>query len=286
MSAFDVVLSGYGVVEAPTLDDAGRIAFSDVSRGGVYRWRPDGSVETLVPKRKGVGGICLHEDGGYVISGRDITYVKDGRSALLFAPADCPPPGRVDGFNDLCADHKGRILIGPVQLNEAREKVPQNFLRVDAPHKGVVLYENVRGSNGVAVDPERKRIYHAQTHTREIIVSRIEADDSVLVERKFSTERVEGIPDGLRIDAQGCVWVAFYRGGSIARFDPNGELLYEIRPPARLTTSLCFAGPDMMDMYIGTHDNTEKPELEGCLFKTRAPVPGLKVTRASVRPGP
>jgi xylono-1,5-lactonase len=283
---FEVILSGYGVVESPAVDDEGRIAFSDVSRGGVYRMDRQGVVETLVPKRKGVGGLCLHEDGGYIVSGRDISYVKDGVSSVIFAPDDCPPPGPIEGFNDLCADHNGSILIGPVQLNAARDgKAPQNFIRVDAPHSGKVLYPDVRGSNGVAVDPKRRRIYHAETGARMIIVSEIRDDDTVAIVRRFSTEAVEGIPDGLRIDAEGCVWVAFYRGGSVARFDADGKLLTEIRPPSRLTTCVCFAGADMMDLYIGTHDNTDHPELEGCLFLTRAPVPGIAPPRARVAHG-
>jgi sugar lactone lactonase YvrE len=173
-----------------------------------------------------------------------------------------------------------------VQLNAARDgKLPQNFIRVDRPHSGQVLYRDVKGSNGVAVDPERRRIFHAETGARIVIVSEIHDDDSVEIIRRFSTEAVEGIPDGLRIDAEGCVWVAFYRGGSVARFDMEGRLLCQIHPPSRLTTCVCFAGDDMMDLYIGSHDNSDHPELEGCLFKTRAPVPGVSPPRARVLHG-
>jgi sugar lactone lactonase YvrE len=282
MAKCDVVVSGYGVIEAPTLDDGGGIIFSDVSRGGVYRLSPTGQVETVIPKRKGVGGICLHESGGFIVSGRDITYSKNGQTTILCAPADCPPPGPVAGFNDLCADHKGRILIGPTQIGSKNEKLAQNFLRVVAPHDVKVIYADVKGSNGVAVDAERKRIFHVATRAKEIIVSSWDDDDAVRIIHRISTADIEGIPDGLRIDVEGCIWVAFFEGGSVVRFSPAGKKLDVINPPSRMTTSLCFTGSDMKDMYIGTHDNTQHPELEGCLFRTRSPVAGQKPLRVKI----
>ena len=74
--------------------------FSDVHNGGVHRRRPDGTIETVVPKRRGVGGIALHADGGLVISGRNICHVRDGETRVVFAP-DAP------GLNDLFVDAAG-----------------------------------------------------------------------------------------------------------------------------------------------------------------------------------
>ena len=76
---------GYGLIEGPRVDGAGNLYFSDVTNGGVYRRRPGGEVDTVVPKRRGVGGIALHADGGLVISGKNICHVKDGTTRVLFA---------------------------------------------------------------------------------------------------------------------------------------------------------------------------------------------------------
>jgi gluconolactonase len=57
---FEILASGYGLVEGPTEDPSGRIVFSDVLGGGVYRVDDSGAVTTVVPKRRGVGGIALH----------------------------------------------------------------------------------------------------------------------------------------------------------------------------------------------------------------------------------
>ena len=76
---------GYTFLEAPRADGRGGLYFSDVVAGGVYHWAPGGPVETVVPKRRGVGGIALHADGGLVVTGRDVCHVREGRSRCLLA---------------------------------------------------------------------------------------------------------------------------------------------------------------------------------------------------------
>src|SRR5262249_56147896 len=100
---FDTLAYGYGLIEGPRVDGAGNLYFSDVTNGGVYRRRPDGSIDTVVPRRRGVGGIALHADGGLVISGKNICHVTDGTTRILFARDDAP------GFNDLFTDPRRRV---------------------------------------------------------------------------------------------------------------------------------------------------------------------------------
>src|SRR5690606_34757164 len=132
-----------------TLDGLGNIYFSDVSRGGVYRIPiSGGKVETVIAKRKGVGGIAMHADGGIVVSGRDVSHVRNGETRILISGPQCPAPGPVMGFNDLCATPEGHILVGPVQLDDGREKLPQNLIRIDRTGHSEIVYSDVAGSNG------------------------------------------------------------------------------------------------------------------------------------------
>ncbi len=80
----ETLASGYGLLEGPRVDTAGNLFFSDVTNGGVYRRAPDGTISTVVPRRRGVGGIALHADGGVVISGKDVCHVTDGTTRVLF----------------------------------------------------------------------------------------------------------------------------------------------------------------------------------------------------------
>ena len=104
MSEIEMLAYGYGLVEGPRVDGEDNLYFSDVHNGGVHCRRPDGTIETVVPKRRGVGGIALHADGGLVISGRNICHVRDGETRIVFAP-DAP------GLNDLFVDAAGRVHL-------------------------------------------------------------------------------------------------------------------------------------------------------------------------------
>ena len=106
MSDFQTIASGYGLIEGPRVDDNNNLFFSDVIGGGVYRRSPDGEIATVVPKRRGVGGIAIHADGGLVISGRNVCHVRDGQTRVVFEQDD------VGGFNDLFTDKDGRVLVG------------------------------------------------------------------------------------------------------------------------------------------------------------------------------
>jgi len=114
----ETLVFGYGLVEAPRIDGAGNLYFSDAIDGGVYRRAPDGAVSVVVPKRRGVGGLALHADGGLVISGKDVSHVRDGVTRILLTVEGAL------GFNDLTTDAAGHVFVGslrsPALQNENR----------------------------------------------------------------------------------------------------------------------------------------------------------------------
>ena len=146
----ETLASGYGLVEAPTVDEDGNLYFSDVLGGGVYRRAPGGDITTVVPKRRGVGGIVLHADGGIVVSGRDIVHVREGENRRLLAVDG------VLGWNDICADSAGRVYA------RARTSYDKGDLDLVAPHSvgravvtGRPLVERIVAPMGVDL-PVRK----------------------------------------------------------------------------------------------------------------------------------
>lgn len=155
----EVLAWGYGLLEGPRADAHGNLYLSDVPNGGVYGRSRGGSIETVVPKRRGVGGIALHADGGIVVSGRNIAHVVDGRTRVVFVP-DSP------GCNDLFTDPAGRILCGTIRsdpFSTGGERVPGECWRVDAEGMAVPLYGEVSLSNGMGLSPDGAVLYYADT---------------------------------------------------------------------------------------------------------------------------
>ena len=270
---FETLASGYGLIEGPRVDPDGALYFSDVVRGGVYRRAPAGSIATVVPRRRGVGGIALHADGGIVISGRDICHVSDGKTRILFARSDIP------GFNDLCTDAEGRVYTGSMMSNpfstEGERQMGELF-RVESEGRAAPLYGDVSLTNGIGFLPGGRTLVHADTARRQILAHDLEPDGRAVNRRVFATVESPraGGPDGLAVDVEGGVWVAVYGAGAVHRYAPDGTLDRSVAIPAQAITSLCFGGPDARDLYVVTADNRERPDAEGTVFRTRSDIAG------------
>jgi xylono-1,5-lactonase len=273
---FETVASGYGLVEGPTVDDAGDLYFSDVLGGGVYRVDSDGDVATVVPKRRGVGGIALHADGGLVVSGRDLVHVREGATRVLFRIEGLP------GWNDLCTDSSGRVYAGALRFmvfDPQAEPVSGECWRVDAEEQATRLYGGVVHANGIALSPTEDRIYHSDTRAGVVHVHDL-VDGEAINPRRF--EFAAGAPDGMAIDAAECVWVASAAAGCVVRLTPEGSVDRRVEVPAQVVTSLCFGGPDRRELYITTADNTDDPARRGCVLRTRVDVSGAPVHPARI----
>jgi len=268
---------GYGLVEAPRVDGAGNLYFSDVTGGGVYRRSPDGTIETIVPKRRGVGGMVLHAEGGVVVSGKDVSHVRDGATRVLLTVDG------VVGFNDLTTDARGRVYVGSMRSGamEIEGRIPGELWRIDGERSAAEVYRDVDFANGVGFSPDERTIYHSNYSAGVVLAHDFDADGNARRRRVFA-RMPKGNPDGLAVDEAGCVLVALAPGGGVARFRPDGELDTVIEVPSRFVTSLCFGGADRRDLYIVTADNAEDPGRGGTIFRTRSDVPGLIAPLARV----
>jgi D-xylonolactonase len=270
--SFEILASGYGLVEGPNEDPQGRIVFSDVLGGGVYRADSSGAVETLVPKRRGVGGIALHADGGVVCSGRDIVHVRDGVTRTLFSIPGLP------GWNDLCTDAAGRVYAGALRFavfDPNAQPVPGECYRIEKEGDAQLVYGGVLHANGIGFSPDGRTLYHSDTRAGVIFVHDLDRSGQATARRTW--EMTGGQPDGLAVDVNGGVWVASAGGSRVDRYLPNGRVERSLAVPARIVTSVCFAGSDRRDLIVTTADHSAEPDRRGCVLRTRVDVAGAPV---------
>ncbi len=276
----ETLTHGYGLIEGPRVDERNRLYFSDVPNGGVYRRSPDGTIETLIPRRRGVGGIALNAAGGIVCSGRSLICWNEAtrQSRDLFSEWE----GRaLRGLNDLTVDAQGSVFVGSLEFDalSTDKPVPGNLFRVDPPNTVTKLWDGIELTNGMGFSPDAKLLYHCDSTTKAVWAYDVTADRRVKDRRVFA-KLPEGWPDGMAVDAEGGVWVAVVNYGEVVRFKANGTLDRRIKLPALMVTSLCFGGADMMDLYVVTADNTEEASRQGTIFRMRADVAGLAVPKA------
>ena len=70
----------------------------------------------------------------------------------------------------------------------------------------------------------------------------------------------EGGPDGMTVDAEGCVWSARWGGSCLVRYRPDGTEERSIEFPAKKVSSVIFGGPDYADIYVTTAGGDNKAE--------------------------
>jgi gluconolactonase len=280
MATFEILASGFGLIEGPRIDDQNRLCFSDVTNGGVYRRSPNGDIETLIPKRRGVGGIAINENNGIVCSGRNLIYFSEATrtSRELFTEWDGKP---LKGINDIQPDTQGSIYCGTLEFDvfANRKPIPGSLYRVDPDGKVSKLWDGIEVTNGLGFSPDRKLLYHSDSGTRAVWVYDVQSDRSVK-DRRIFAKLPEGIPDGLAVDAEGGVVVAVPEAGELMRFKPDGTLDQRIKVPAKMVTSVTFGGPNLEELYVVTADNTDDKEKKGTIFRMHADIPGLAVPKA------
>ncbi|WP_300608761.1 SMP-30/gluconolactonase/LRE family protein [Trebonia sp.] len=272
-----VLARGFGVLEAPAVADDG-VYFSDVTGGGVYRVGQSGTPpEVVIPKRKGVGGLALHRAGGIVITGRDVRQVGAGDDRVLLESSDvCSPEGTVTSFNDFSVGPDGELYIGTVQTPIGRQRADDELVSsgdlivVRQPGVVNVIATGIGSANGCAYSTSH--LYQVDSANRKVV----RVDHSTGRVDSYSTTAIDGIPDGVALDAESNLWIAFYGGGCLAAFDPQGELLRVVDVPARGVTSVCF-GVSEQTVYATTEDHEDDPRLRGCLLVASIDVLGAAI---------
>jgi len=150
-------------------------------------------------------------------------------------------------------------------------------------HKLKTHKYNVGLSNGLAWTGDQRTMFYSDSVPRVIY-----AYDFDVTTGEISKERTAikfagpddytetGLPDGMSIDMDDKLWVACFRAGKVVRFDPEtGKQLQTIRfPTAQHTTSCCFGGPNLDELYVtcsvnkfGLETTAAESTDAGCIFK-------------------
>jgi D-xylonolactonase len=276
------VATGYGLIEGPVWDPARGLYFSDVPNGGVHLLDRTGKVTLAVPKRRGIGGMALHANGGLIVGGRDIAWVSlaDGMTRTLL-PLDAIPGAT--GFNDLTTDRAGRIYVGSLAFRVfgGEEPRPGHLHVIDLDGTMRTLSDGVMLTNGLGFSPDGRRLYHCDARAGIVRVYDVNADGSVGAWKTFAS-LAPGVPDGLKVASDGSVWVADAHGGRVAVFEPDGKHRQDVAVSLPMVTSVCFGGDDLRDLYIVTGSRGGPHENCGSIFKTRVDVAGLPLPPARV----
>jgi sugar lactone lactonase YvrE len=272
------VPAGAELGERPVWDvAAGSLIWVDILAGHLHRYRPGAGDEVVHIAGVAVGAAGLRAGGGYVLAAADGFRLVGADGTPDGDPLR--PPGMAGDirFNDGACDPAGRFWGGTV----ARDRRPGAgaLYRLDADGGITTMLEDVTESNGLGWSPDGGTFYYIDSGEPR---PRIRAFPCDLAAGTLGPPRdlvqppaEHGTPDGLTVDADGCLWVAFWGGHAVRRYSPGGELLAELPVPVSQPSCPAFGGPDLEDLYVTTawEDMTQAQRaaepLAGHLLHTR-----------------
>jgi D-xylono/L-arabinono-1,4-lactonase len=273
------------VGEGPLWHEAeGRLYWSDIVTGRLFRYDPASGHHEQIFAGEQVGGFTIQEDGSLLLF-MERGKIASWRDGALTTLIEDIPGVRATRFNDVIADPRGRVLCGTMSRHFEGEPGRRDgqLYRLETDLTYTVLLEEIGVSNGMGFTQDQRQLYYTDTSTRDI--SRFDYDaetGSISNKRQFvyvPEEPGQGAPDGMTMDAEGCVWSARWGGSCLVRYAPDGSELQRIQFPALKVSSAIFGGPDLTDLYVTTAGGDQKDvdgAGAGALFRVRPGVRGVR----------
>jgi sugar lactone lactonase YvrE len=262
--------------------DEQRVYWCDIPAGRLFRYDPAMGEHELCYEGVPVGGFTVQADGALLFFMTKGT-VKIWREGELTTVVDEIPDERETRFNDVIADPAGRVFCGTMPT---RDRLGRLY-RLDPDGTLTTVLDGIGCSNGMGFTPDRKRMYYTDSHKREIYLFDYDRATGELDNQRVfvQTPEGEGIPDGMTVDAEGCVWSARWNGGCLVRYTPDGVEERRIAFPALKVSSVIFGGPDYTDMYVttaGGNHKAEEGEGAGALFRLNLGIKGVSEFRSRI----
>jgi D-xylonolactonase len=257
----------------------------DIPAGRLYRLDPSqGTHRLALQADEQISGFTIQADGTLLLFGeRGHVWIWDPASGESRTVIEEIPAERGTRFNDVIADPEGRVFAGTMPDGERSG----HLYRLDPDGTLTLVLENAGVSNGMGFTPALDAMYHTNSSAGTITRYPYDRATGVLGEGRVIVDVPgdQGVPDGMAVDARGDIWSARWDGGALYHYTPDGDLLGEIRFPARKVSSVTFAGPDWTDVYVtcaGGPDKATEGEGAGALFRAHVGVAGRSPFRSRI----
>jgi sugar lactone lactonase YvrE len=238
---------------------------------------------------KHIGGIVINDDGAIICSGTaGLTWLQPttGESGILLGSVDGQP---LSGVNDMYPDGQGGMYFGTFNhAGEYGKPPPLTALYRLASDGGVkLLREGLKFSNGIGLSPDGRRLFHNESLLGTFVYD-VREEGSLDNRAVFSAKED---CDGLAVDSEGGVWIAYFASGELIRYRADGSVDRHFPVPHKVVTSVCFGGSDNRDLYVTTAGNEGldaymkgiNPPREASVYHLRVDVAGLPVPRTRFR---
>lgn len=270
------IASGLAFPEGPIALDDGSLILVEIQRGTLSRVTPDGGIEVIAQLGGGPNGAAMGPDGAiYVCNNGGFRWEdRDGRLYPAGTPDDYSggriervdlATGKVDvlyrecdglplnGPNDIVFDTAGGMWFTDLGKSYDTYKDQGSVCYAKPDGSGISRQITHRETpNGIALSPDEKTLYFAETITGRVWAYPIERAGQIAAGGGALLVGLPGFQlfDSMAVDAEGHVCVATIVNGGITRISPDGSHVEHIPTDDPLTTNICFGGENLSTAYI------------------------------------
>ena len=255
---------------------------SDVKMDKIYKWteeeglavyiEPSGFTGTTTDSReRGSNGLVLNSNGELVMCQHGNRQIAKMNSSLdapvsdFVTLVDNYEDKKFNSPNDLIYDSKGNLYFTdpPYGLSEAMMDDPkkeldfQGIFKYTSDGKLILMSSEVSRPNGLALSPNEKKLYVANTDEHEAQWLSFDVMTDTLINKVVIHDATSligkevGFPDGVKVDRAGNIFTA--GPGGIWVFSDNFDLLGKIK--SGYWSSNCNFNSDYSTLYITANDH-------------------------------
>ncbi|HRV92387.1 MAG TPA: SMP-30/gluconolactonase/LRE family protein [Anaerolineae bacterium] len=256
--------------------------WADIENSHIYRYEPATGEQHCWSVELPVTALGVRASGGWITATkRGLAFWHQGQATgqFIIDPVADLPDVR---FNDAVVDRQGRLWAGT--MNEAELESPDGALyRFDSDGSLHLMDTGFAVTNGITWSPEGTTLYVTDMFHRVVRAYDQDPKTGRIEHCRVFVQVPEGsgLPDGLTVDSEGFVWIAFWDGWRVGRYDPNGRLEREIKLPVANVTRCTFGGANLDELYINTAwygldtDQRCSQPWAGDLFRAKLDITGL-----------
>ena len=238
--------------EGPRWHD-GRLWFSDMHAHEVVAVDLDGNRETIAQVPNQPSGL------GWLPDGRLLIVSMTDRKLLRLDPDGLYEVADISAYaphhcNDMVVDAEGNAYIGNFGFNFAAGEQPRAtaIVRVTPDGEASIAADGLEFPNGTVITPDGKTLIVGESWGRRLTAFDIAANGSLANRRVWAdlAESAVGPPDGICLDAEGCIWVAVpTMPGAVARVAEGGEVVERIDVADFGVYACMLGGPERKTLF-------------------------------------
>jgi sugar lactone lactonase YvrE len=253
-----VLASGLAFGEGPRWH-AGRLWLSDMHGFQVVTVDLAGRLERVLRIDGRPSGLGWLPDGRLLVVSMEERklYRYDGRSLETHADLSAFASHEI---NDLVVDEGGLAYVSQFgyAFHRGGEFRKTEILLVTPDGEVRIAARELAFPNGMVITPDGRRLIVGESFAARLTCFDRQADGTLGSGRIFA--KLSGaVPDGICLDAEGCVWVASPVSRECLRVREGGEVLEKVRTEAQAIACM-LGGEDRRTLFILTSDGIDPAE--------------------------